>query len=419
MPNSDNAERAWSFYEHDVYEASYLTEHGLFSETRERYNPVPKIVFIMSALTLQQTVDLEGIGEVDVEPIEDFWEDNEFQTKKYQMLLWLLLNRRAVVELVRQDEGVTVVVHDPESVEIKRVGGQIAYAKIEGTTESWNAEEMVFEEIEVTKEYYNVDGYRQIRETIDGDEEERPLAFEFIPVIEFTTDYNLWPIFEKVDTHNEISAFLRAVFHIHGDPIIWDTLSGKQMSTDTKDKMADSRGKAMKMLHLGPDGTMGYLEMQGNIAKLMQAEKASIEENISNDYPEYKLADVLKEGSPSGEALKVKAIEVEAKINSLRSDVEQGVMQLNNMALEMMGRTPIEHQLRFGGVLPTDLTGLVEMLEKLRGIRLITKETAMDQIPEIIPDTEAELNGLQEEEDQIRQDIAGEFDSHVDTQDRE
>ena len=412
-------DRAWRFYEHRVYTPEYIAEHGLFDQIQEVYNPVPKIVFIMTALTLQQTILPEAAG--DVTAIEQFWQFNRFQSLKYELLIWLILAKSVVVELIKTDDNaVGIVLHDPRNVELKYdARSQLVYAKITGQTEIWDERQRVFRQIRVTKEYYNVQGYRVVKETIDKQSYERPLAFDFIPVVEFTTDYNLWPLFDKIDAYNELTAFLKAIFYIHGDPIIYDTLTGRQLTSEAKDQLRSSRGKALKILHLGPDGMIGYLEMQGNIAKLMLEEKNTIHEHVINDYPEYVLAQLLSKGDPSGEALKVKAIEIESKVKSLRNDLEEELILMNNMALQMMGLGPIEHRIKFGGILPTDLSELSEIIAKLRGLSMITRRTGMMQFPEIIPDVDRELADIKEEEAEIRLQIAEEFSEHVNTQDTE
>jgi hypothetical protein len=420
---NDNIERAWSFYDNEIYDSNYIADHNLFDETKEIYNPVPKIAFLMNALSLQRNLGVEGKeNNSDVTAIEDFWDYNDFQTSKYMLGLWFILTRRATVELSKQEDGVIANIHDPQKVETKYIGGEMVYAKVTGTVEQFDMDTKEFKEVTVEKEWWNTEGYNWKQETWDGEVKEEttgPIGWDFIPIIEGKTDYNLWPIFNKVDNHNQLSAFLNAIFLIHGDPIIWDTLTGKQMDDKTKDKVKASRGKAMKMLHLGPEGAMGYLEMQGNVAKLMQEEKQAIEDNIANDYPEYVLAKILSEGDPSGKALEVKAVEIESKVNSLRSDFEEFVSRMNDMALTMMGKSPIPHNLKFGGILPTNLEVLVGMIEKLRGISLITKETAINKLQELIPNPDEEIKGLKEEEDESRKQIERELNSHVDTEDTE
>lgn len=422
MPNISSQDRAWKFYENDpeLYNTSYLADKNLFEGTKLIFNPVPKTVLIMNALTMQDKIRVELNGDPNDSGITDIWEFNNFQSMKYLLALWLILTQKAVIELVKSEEGVTFVLHDPNHVETKYVDGKMVYARIVGTAEVFSMEGKKFEEVSVERRYYNVDGYRYIEEYRDGEMVEadsRPLVWDFIPVVEFDTDYNLEPMFDKIDQHNQLSAFLNAIFFIHGDPIIWDTLTGRQFSEDNKEKMRSSRGKAMKMLHLGPDGTMGYLEMQGNVAKLMAEEKKHLEEIITNDYPEYKLADLLSRGDPSGNALEIKAVEIISKVKSLRGDINDGMVKVNNYALQMQGKKPIHHEVKFGNILPSDLMQLVGILETLRGIKLITKETAMKKIPEIIKNPQAELKGLQEEEQQIRDQIAREFDGHADTED--
>src|SRR6056297_2591044 len=122
------SERAWKFFDNDneLYEDDYLNEKDLFDKTKLIYNPVPKTTFTMSALTLQEDLKIESD---EADKIKEFWNFNRFQLMKYNLLLHLILDQRSVVELVSTEEGIVFSVHDPDSVEIKRSGNKIVYAK--------------------------------------------------------------------------------------------------------------------------------------------------------------------------------------------------------------------------------------------------------------------------------------------------
>src|SRR6056297_1138177 len=411
------SERAWKFFDNDneLYEDDYLNEKDLFDKTKLIYNPVPKTTFTMSALTLQEDLKIESDK---ADKIKEIWNFNEFQLMKYNLLLHLILDQRSVVELVSTEEGIVFSVHDPDSVEIKRSGNKIVYAKITGTIESFDPEEKKFTETEIERVYYNTEEYKYIEEYEDGEETENssPLTWEFIPVVDFETEYNIEPLLDKIDEHNQISAFLNSIFFIHGDPIIWDTLTGKQFSEDTKEKMSSSRGKAMKLLHLGTEGQMEYLEMQGNIAKLMAEEKEHLESIVKNDFPEYVLADLLSSGDPSGEALEIKAIDLISKVKSLRGDLSTGIKLINSYAIQMAGGSaPEEQTMNYGNILPNELKKLIDIIVELRGMNLMTKETAIKKLPELFEKPEEELKNLETEENKARNEAYEELNSHVES----
>lgn len=411
------SERAWKYFNNDkeLYEDDYLDEHDLFEKTKLIYNPVPKTTFTMSALTMQEQLEVESEK---ADAIKEFWEYNNFQTMKYQILLWLILTKKAVIELVKNDEGVVISVHNHDNVKITKQNGKMAYVNITGTVQEFDPETKEFAEIEVERRYYNTDEYKYIEEYEGGSETEnsRPLTWDFIPVIEFDTDYNLEPMFDKIDEHNQLNAFLNSIFFIHGDPIIFDTLSGKQFTDETKENMKSSRGKAMKLLHLGNEGQMQYLEMQGNIAQLMSEEKSHLEEILVNDYPEYKLADLLSSGDPSGDALEIKAIDVISKVKSIRGDISTGIINMNNYALQMEGKTMAETQtINYGKILPNELSKLIDQIETLRGLKLMSKETAIRKLPEMYEKPEDELKALEEEANADRTEAFNELNSHAES----
>jgi hypothetical protein len=425
----DFINRGWMFYEHDGYNAKYITEKDLFDEVKMVFNPIPKIVNIMAALTMQKKVSPKVTDEGDEQgqaklvKLEQYWEDNDFQTFKYALIRALMLCKEVYVEVQEQNNGEEVLftLHDTRKVEIKKDGSKIIYAKIDGVVEEFDHASGEFQEVNVIKEYYDIPSKREIIETKGGVEQEPiPLLYDRIPIVEFTTDYDLKPLYDKIDKYNELDAFLNNIFFIHGDPIIWDTLSGKRMKESTKEKMKESRGKALKLLHLGQEGKMGYLEMQGNIAKLMTEEKKEVKDIIANEYPEYILSNVLSQGNPSGETLKVIAIEIISKINSLRGDLDEGIQSLDNLALEMQGDTEIKHNVDFGSILPGNMKETMEIVTKLVAAGLMTKGTGVKKFPELIPDAEEEIKELEEEQKKEVQRFMSEMSEHdADTQDRE
>lgn len=436
MAKFTKAQRAWSFYENEVYDTDYLKEYDLFDDTREIFNPVPKTAFIMNALTMQQEINPE-LSEKKTESdseneeknktdnklakINDIWDYNNFQNQKYMLALWLILSKEGVVELNKRDDEIIFVVHDPDLVEIEYMGAEMVYCKIEGTTKKFDFEEKSFNTVEVTKEYYNVrnetGGYKMIVETVDGEVSETPLAFDFIPVVEFSTDYDIGPMLNKTDYYNLIEAYLENVFYLHGDPLIWDNLSGG-MSEEDKEKTKNSRYKEQSVWHLNnPDAKMQYLEMSGNVADLMLKKQEDIKKNISNDYPEYVLSTLLSSGDPSGDALKIKSIEIEAKVGSLRGDLETGIVNMDNMALRMLGKSGVQHGINFGGILPDSVDQLLKLVKGLREIKFISKKTGMEKFPDLIKNVDEEIKRLKKEDQAIREEIDSELSDHANSQD--
>jgi len=435
------AQRAWAFYENEVYSPEYLDEYKLFDDTREIFNPVPKTAFIMNALTMQQEINpelnekkTEDESETENEDntndnatdnklakINDIWDYNNFQNQKYMLGLWLILSTEAAVELNKKDDEIIFVIHDPDNVETEYMNGEMVYCKIEGTTKQFDMEEKTFNTVDVIKEYYNVrnetGGYKAIVETVDGEESETPLAFDFIPVVEFSTDYDMGPLFNKTDYYNLLEAYLENVFYLHGDPLIWDNLSGN-MSKESKEKHKEGRFKEQSVWHLNnPDAQMQYLEMSGNVAELMLKKQEDIKKNISNDYPEYVLSTLLSSGDPSGDALKIKSIEIEAKVGSLRGDLETGIVTIDNMALQMLGKSTVQHGIDFGGILPDSVKQLLDLVKGLREIGIMSKETGREKFPDLIPDPEKEKKRIKSERNETREEIESELSDDAHSQD--
>ncbi|WP_027339946.1 phage portal protein [Halonatronum saccharophilum] len=407
-----NAERANRFYNNEVYDNDYINEFDLFDEIEERFNPIPKIISIMAALALRKEIGIEITEKSDIKSeiskakIEEIWEDNSIQDMKYQIAIDLLLNKKAYIELVKKEDSIILVLHDPDNVDYK--AGQ--YCKIEGIKESFDFTNKEFKEVEVVKEYYNVkegvESYRRLIEVEGGEEViNQPLAYDFIPVIELTTDYDLGPALDKIDNINEMRAFAHNIFYLHGDPpIIQSGEENKKMGQKSKDKMRTARGKQVKILNIG-ENQLKYLEMQGNVLKVMLEDIKELKLELENEYPEYVLASILSKGNPSGDAIEQKAIEIINRVESFRSDLDSGLTKVNNLALRMLGENTLDHNIAFGGILPSNIKSLVDVIKELRAIKMISKKTGLDKLHEFIKDSTAELKQILEEDGWDKSDI--------------
>ena len=402
-------ERAERFYNNEIYDSKYIAQFNLFQHTTEQFNPVPKCVNMVKDLALKKEIGIEAGDEEDrKDRIEDFWANNNLQDKKYEMTEDLLTKRKIYVELVKKEGEINLVLHEPSNVEHK----EGKYCKIEGEKEVFNLDSKEFETIQVTKEYYNIDGYRKLIETRsdEGDKSERVWGFPFLPVVEFTTEYDLKQLFNKTDRVNEIKAMLKKLFWLHGDPISYQSANDSdtpnaEIGEATKDSVKGNKFQHLRLLNIGAN-ELEYLEMNGNMVDRMQNEIEQIQDEIKNDYPEYELANILSQGNPSGEALKTVAVEIIARVKSFRSDFAEGLKKVNNLALEMMGEARLDHSITFQGILPDNLADKVEIITELRGMKLIDKETAIEILQEFYPNKPKEvINKLIEEDNLARQGI--------------
>lgn len=405
--NLTEADIAWNYYYNDMYSEDYIDDKDLFDETIEIYNPVTKVVDMMNALTNQREISIESNQNTD--DIEDFWKNNKFQNLKYKIVAWLLLTQKCYIELLMQNKNIIINIHHKDNVKIEKMNGEIAYCKIEGKTKKFNPSNKEFINIDVTKEYYNVDGYRHIVTTKGSKEEKKPLAFEKIPIIEFNTDYNIKPLFNKVDRYNEIEAFLKNIFWITGDPIAF-TNEGDGIKDEDKKSIRSSRGKALKLLNL-EDGVLQFLEMQGNVAQLMLDKQEDIEKKVSKDFPEYIMSEILSKGDPSAEALQIKALDVESKVKSLRSDLSSGIIRMDNMALSMLGKNSVDHKIVFQEMLPQSLSYLIDIIKELDSIGYISRETGVSKLESsgFIEDAKDEIKKLREQDKRIAEGISNDL----------
>ncbi|WP_134117445.1 hypothetical protein [Orenia marismortui] len=382
----DAMERAEKFYDNEIYDSSYINDYDLFPHTTEQFNPIPKCVNVMKDLSLKKKIDVSASDDNPednkVSIIKALWNDNNLQSLKYKIAEDLLVKRKAYIELVKKDNGIILVDHEPSKVEYED-----GYCKIEGKKRTFNMEEEEFEEVDVVKEFWFTDNYRWYKET-EGEEVtiDRALGFEFLPVVEFTTEYNLEPLFNKTDRINEIKAMKKKLFWLHGDPLAFQTASSggsnKSINEQSKDKISNNKFSYLRLLNLG-ENELRYLEMNGNMVDKMDTDIEQTLNEIKNDYPEYELANILSSGNPSGDALKTVAIEILARVDSFRSDISEGFIEVNNKALVMLGGAELDHDISFTSVLPESVKDKIEAVEKLKPVGLFPNEIAVKFLQEL------------------------------------
>jgi hypothetical protein len=378
-------ERAEKFYSNKIYDDSYINEYKLFPHTTEQFNPVPKCVNVMKDLSLKQEIAIsvdDNIPKNDsrVDKVYEVWANNSLQSLKYKLAEDLLVKRKAYIELVKKDDEVILVDHEPSNVEY-----QDDYCKIKGKKRKFNREDEQFEEVEVIKEYWCTDeGYKWIRETVNNEVEiDRQLGFDFLPVVELSTEYNLEPLFNKTDRINEIKAMKKKLFWLHGDPLAFATGQDElKINSDSKKKLQENKFSFLRLLDIG-EKELRYLEMNGNMVDKMDTDIEQTLNEIKNDYPEYELANILSSGNPSGDALKTVAIEILARVDSFRSDISEGLVEVDNKALVMLGSTALSHDISFTSVLPENVKDKIEAVEKLKPVGLFPNEIAVRFLQEL------------------------------------
>jgi len=346
-----NLNRAVRFYfipDDGIYSSSYKSKFKLKGDVNPVFNPVIKTVDTLTALTCQNKIELEGEDESLLSLILGIWKANAIQIMKFDILRDLILRRRAVVEIYRRVDGsIGIMQHNPEQVKIKKNDGNIRYAEIKGFKTIFNPDKQDYEEKEVLKKFYDEEGFRYVIEECGNEKTQTPLAYPFIPVVEFSSDYNITNMVEISDDINQKRAWLKNISEMHGNPIL--EIAGEVAGSENI-----KHNNGFKGMQVPEQNTLKYIEMQGNIAELMLKEINDLEKTLSNDYPEYALGNLLA-GSNIGENTSmIKFSEISAKINSLRADLSEGLHEINKKVLVLSGKKESDIEYVYGDIFKAD-----------------------------------------------------------------
>lgn len=370
--------------DYEIYTDAYKAARVLKGDLRPVFNPVPKVITTMTALTLQNGIEAisDGGADAEVEYINTLFSTNKFIELTQVLLYWLLMSRRAVLEVFSKDGEFSFLWHDVRQVTIERdVTKKIIYAKIVGTQQTWNPVEKALAEVTVTKEYINVPGLAIIRTVTDDNDEtavEVPLGYPEIPIVEFGVNYDIQHLLDITDEHNQVRFWLKKVFSIHGNtPMAGLGVKGEIKKAKNTEKVDDYEG--VNIFQLG-EGDLKYIEMNGNVAKLMMTELEALTGQVKIDYPEYGLADLVNGSAIAEETSKIQLIEVVARIKTIRTDFSEGLQDVLNIVYMYLGKAVPNVKFNFGSILPTGVNELLLVIKQLRTYGLISKKSALEKL---------------------------------------
>jgi hypothetical protein len=380
------AKKSRAYYANEMYMLGF-GKRDIFKYTIEDYNPIPKTVSVMVALSVQK-----GIYPISKkrDEIERIWNHNKLENILYDKITEALLTKNLVVELFSKKDPISKeiktewVFHPIDNCEIKYdgTGKKIIYAKIEGYTEELKADTELFEKVKYTREYFNTDELAIEKLTDErGNSVTYPLVWNFIPMVHKKFDYSLDTAFNKIDRINEYEAQFGKVSEFNSDPIVTGSKT-KSFTKGTTDKLKD-RFNGRKILHLG-EGELKYLELKGSHLNALISKQDKIKLDYENEYPEFVLAKVLSGSNVSTETASIKMTEVTAKVDSCRSDLNQFLSDLSikSAAMEGIFIESDDYKTYFYDIVPTADTIIVNNLVALLTNNLITPETAVKVIPE-------------------------------------
>ena len=433
MTVNEKITRAISFYnkfdlsaiDDNPYSKVYCASYGLRGTLKPLFNPLPKIVSTLSVLALR-ALSLESTTDKDaVTLFKNLFKLGDYNSVLYDILYWLLIAKKAVVEVVKSEVADTydLVVHDIRKCDIKVDGTKVIYAKFNGFCEEFDKEELKFTTKELVREYFDVDGlqgYREMDKLSDSapTEKLKDLPCGIIPVAIFSLqDFDIMHLIDIIDEHNQEFYWLKKVFALHGNaPLAAEGVKGAITKADKDSNLDDFTGVNFFQLS---EGNLKYVEMTGNVAKLIMTQLDKHEKSVKTDYPEYALVDLINGSAIAEETSKIQLIEVISRVNRVRQSVDQGLQSIYAIIAAFEGKSTPNIINNFGSVLPTSVNELMVVIKALRELALISKTTAIEKVVTTgyINSAEEEIGRLQKEKlwDVLSLSNAGKDSSNSDT----
>jgi len=202
----------------------------------------------------------------------------------------------------------------------------------------------------ITKTYkINEKGFVLLEyQTESGEKKVQEMMMKKVPVAEYifyrTDDTNnvsrIAGVETLIDEINIHKSQLNGVFDIHAEPVAYGSASLNEDYDETEDniqeaKVVDINRRFYKYISVPENSEMKFLEMQGNIARLLK-EKINEEENsFSLSYPELLMNRLMGGGADSGYAVFLKLSGLDNIINKLRDAEKNFLSELFDIACQL------------------------------------------------------------------------------------
>ncbi|HPB88204.1 MAG TPA: phage portal protein [Thermotogota bacterium] len=360
----------WKLYQGKAYDELYLNDRGLPGNTKKIYNSAPLII------NMDISMILKGFN-VAGKAAEIIIASNDWEYSKENLTLKILLEGRAWVDVAKvEDDVILSVLISDEVPEIKYdAGGNITYAKIK----------IEADDEKIVKEYYP----DRIIQTVNEETTELPNLWGFIPLVEFTAEKaeedavsRIENLIDTIDLINEYHADIKAIGKLHSDPLAWGNVRLNSESLQSKDEEKREDTKTVRQMRYVPvpdGGQMQFLEMSGNVMKIMADEKDKLIEQVQNEYPEIVLAQISEGAAQTGYAVEMKLTGLTSIISRYRSILEIGLEKVFEYGALMLGMQD-DTNIVFEPVIPKNATELITNLSVAVGSGIIDKETATKEI---------------------------------------
>jgi len=366
------------------------------------YNYIPKFILLSIALTMQKKLNLIGEKENDnqIENIWKIWDNNNMQMLKYKIALHYFLFKEVNLEAVWEDEdkilGTKIILHDPESVKVEKLGDQIIKVTINSKELNEEGKTVNVKKV-MTKDNISIQRGEENPEVKDN-------LYDSIPFIHIeNSNYRIKSLIRLQDTENRYEGYLDALFDLHSDPILFDDLGeafrAKELKKETSIKISKDKTKIRKFLHYPKDSKgASMLESNGAMAQRIQDQQDKIWDKVKRLYPEIVLMEMLQSsGNVTGVGLDKKLIEITTSINYARGEIKNALEELNELIGWLVNNNRTKTQIEFEDVIPKSFDDLIQEVSKATG--LLSKEWQLNRLEDkgIINSADDELKKQKKE----------------------
>ena len=326
----------------------------------------------------------------------------------------MYLQEVVFVEAIRtQNDEIIYILHEIDNIEHIEQFGELIQFKIDGEYSYFNekGEELT---VSFSREYKKLENGKVKKvEIIDNQIFEAPFMLDKIPVVKFRTDSNIIEALNIIDKINVIEAYIHNVLDIHGDPIIhagnvgkFADINGNEQEKKNAEALENFRFKKKRFIYTKPGEQAAffkYIELSKPLISEMQTNIERLEKRLSNLFPEFLLVDT-KTQNVSQETYSMKNNGLRTKILSFRTDFLKGLVDLDNSALELMGRVSDVTEDDYTYLDPFEeaeklsrLTTIEKMADVIAKLKNIDEEMALsDKINALTAEVTEELEGMYE-----------------------
>lgn len=410
--NEKERKRVKSYYNREQYNDSNLNNNtkNIFEDVEDIFNPVKDIT---KALISAAIKDLKTKNE----HLQSVWDFNKMQAFSKKICKEMYLQEVVFVEAIRnKNDEIIYILHEIDDITFTEQFGELIQFKIDGEYSFFN-EKGDEESVTFSREYKKLEnGKVKKTEIINNEVLEAPFMLDKIPVVKFKNDSNIIEALNIIDRINENEAFIRSIFSIHGDPILQASNIKQFADANSKDEKIKRNAETLQKARYKNKRIINtvdindkqaaffkYIELTNPLISEMQQDIERLEKRLSNLFPEFLLVDT-KTQNVSQETYSMKNNGLRTKILSFRTDFLKGLVDLDNSALELLGKVsditedvytyldPFEEAEKLSRL--ATIEKMADVIEKLKNI---DEEMALsDKINKLTTEVTEELEGMYE-----------------------